>query len=167
MILRVLAWVVMIGYAIHFASQLYHFGLEVAYWDFYRQPPDDSEGRPLLEGLDLWNYISVMSFVLILSGMFVFLWYRVIELLSEININNPFTAGVTKKLEGLAYHLFTIWLIATIGRQVVRRMSLDGDDTLNMVGVSTEFLFTAGIVFIISQIFKHGVALQQEQDLTI
>jgi hypothetical protein len=54
-----------------------------------------------------------------------------------------------------------------IGHQVNKRISLDIDASYDMAQVSTEFLLIAGIVYIISQVYKHGVALQQEQDLTI
>lgn len=40
------------------------------------------------------------------------------------------------------------------------------EEPLDVIKSSDEFRFIAGIVYTISQIFKHGVELQQEHDLT-
>jgi hypothetical protein len=164
MILRVLAWVILVGYAINFASQLFTFGWKVFHPETFGSS-DATNPRSAQDALLI--YIRVMSFILILSGMYVYLWYSVTGLLSGINLNNPFTAEVAKKMEGIAYILFNLWVVSMIGHQVNKRISLDIDASYDVAQVSTEFLLIAGIVYIISQVYKHGVALQQEQDLTI
>jgi hypothetical protein len=159
-VLRVLAWILLAGYAINFASQLFRFG-----WKLFN--PLELNEVVSSEADVLWAYVRVMSFVLILSGMFVYLWYLITNLLSGINLSNPFTPEMVKKLEGVAYLLFNIWLVSMISHQVTKSITLSTDTSLDVVQVSTEWLLIAGIVYIISQVYKHGVALQQEQDLTI
>ncbi|HLP93232.1 MAG TPA: DUF2975 domain-containing protein [Saprospiraceae bacterium] len=164
MILRVLAWVTLVGYAVNFVAQLFRFGWKV----LSQTPPGSAETMASsLTQDNLWDYVRVMSFILVLSGMFVYLWYWVTKLLSGMSLSNPFTMEVAQKMEGIAYILFNIWVVSMIGSQVTRHISLDIDGSWDVVQVSTEFLLIAGIVYIISQVYKHGVALQQEQDLTI
>lgn len=163
-ILRVLAWITLVGYAVNFASQLFRFG-----WKILSQTsPGSAENMTSsIAQHNLWDYVQVMSFTLVLSGMFVYLWYWVTKLLSGMSLSNPFTIEVAKKLEGIAYILLNIWVISMIGNQVTRHIALNIDSTWDVVQVSTEFLLIAGIIYIISQVYKHGVSLQQEQDLTI
>lgn len=166
-VLRVLAWMAMIGYAVNLGSQVICFGVSFTNPAASKQIPGIDQNLLKLLQYNFRFYVFAMSFVIALSAMFVYLWYVVITLLSKLNIKSPFTFEVSKKLEKIAYWLFAIWLVGFIGENYVDWLSKSMGEQLNIIKVANEFLFTAGIVYIISQIFKHGIEIQEETNLTI
>jgi hypothetical protein len=108
-----------------------------------------------------------MSFIIALSVMYLNLWYTVVKLLSKLNLKSPFTYDVSKLLSSIAYGLISIWLVGFIGKNYTDWVSKAYGSSINVISHTNEFLFAAGIVFIISQIFKHGIEIQEENLQTI
>jgi hypothetical protein len=81
-------------------------------------------------------------------------------------LSNPFTIGVARQLESLSFISLGIWIIGKAGKAhsswLMKRAG-----AFQTEFESGEFLFMAGLVFIISQVFKRGVELQSENELTV
>jgi hypothetical protein len=167
LILRILAWMGVIGYSVNFGAQAISFGVSFVEPAVAKQIPGVSESLYNLLQQNFRFYTYVMSFVLALSFMFIYLWYQVATLLSKLNIQSPFTISVSKKLEVIAFALFSIWLISFMGENYIHWVSKKMGNPLTVVTAQSEVLFTAGIVYVISQIFKHGIAIQEENLQTI
>ena len=166
-VLRVLAWLGVIGYAVNLGSQLICFAVSFTNPVASKKIPGVAQDLANLLNYNLWFYVLAMSFVIALSAMFVCLWYQVMTLLSKLNIRSPFTSMVSKKLEMIAWWLFAIWVVGFIGETYANWLSKRLGERLNIINIQDEFLFTAGIVYIISQIFKHGIEMQEEYQQTI
>jgi len=166
-VLHILAWIAMIGYAINCGSQVITFVVSLINPDTTKQIPGVVQNLFNLHQSDNTHYVSAMSFVIALSAMSVNLWYLVITLLSKLNINSPFTIDVTRKLEKIAYCLLAIWVVGTIGENYVDWVSKRIGEQLDIISAGNEFLFIAGIVYIISQIFRRGIEIQEEINQTI
>ena len=79
---------------------------------------------------------------------------------------NPFKIEVARIIQRIGYVLLGTWFIAMLsnahtGWLLKKKGALHGD------WVAGEFIFMAGLVFIISQVFKRGVEIQSENDLTV
>jgi len=166
-VLQVLAWMGVAGYAINFGSQLISFVVSVVYPGASKQIPGVEQNVEGLLNYGSRYYLYAMSFVIVVSAMYVSLWYQVATLLSKLNINSPFTIQVAKKIETIAWQLFSIWLVGFIGGNYIDWLAKKMGQPLNILSVGNEILFTAGIVYIISQIFKHGIEIQEENLQTI
>ena len=166
-VLRVLAWLGVFGIALNLGSQVISFIVSFTNPVASKQIPGIPQNLFNLLKYDFRSYAYAMSFVIALSAMFLYVWYQVTMLLTNLNIKNPFTAQVSRKLEGIAYGLLAIWGVGFIGEQYVAWLSKRMGDPLNIITVKGEFLFIAGIVYIISQIFKYGIELQEENQQTI
>jgi hypothetical protein len=90
----------------------------------------------------------------------------VIKVLSTIKMTNPFTMQVAKKLENIAYILILVWVAVLIYNGQLKWLSKDVADLEGKM-FSTELIIYAGLVFVISQIFKKGVEIQTENELTV
>ncbi|MEP7322567.1 MAG: DUF2975 domain-containing protein [Saprospiraceae bacterium] len=166
-VLIVLAWMGFIGYAVNFGSQLISFIVSFGNPEASKHIYRVDQNLISVRQFNFRYYVGVMSFVLVLSIMLMQLWYVVITLLSKLNIKNPFTIEVAKKLEKIAYSLLSIWIVGFIGEKYVDWVSKNMGGPLSIIKATNEFLFTAGIVYIISQIFRHGIELQEENQQTI
>jgi hypothetical protein len=165
--LQVLAWLGVFGYAFNLGSQLISFG--VSFWNPVASKQILGIPQNLLElyNYNFQYYVFVMSFVICMSAMFLYLWYTVVILLLKLNIKSPFTVEVSQKLQRIAYCLLAIWVVGFIGEQYVDWVAKHMGTALNIIKVENEFLFTSGIVYIISQIFKYGIEIQEENQQTI
>ena len=164
-VMHILAWVAFIGYLIEAGAILVSFGVSCI-------NPDAAsnlyKGRNLynLMQFNFWHYTLSVSLMVALSCMKAFVSFLAIKTLSKVNLVNPFKIEVARILERISYVLFGTWFVAMLssahtGWLVSITGELHGDWT------SGEFIFMAGLVFIISQVFKRGVEIQSENDLTI
>lgn len=164
-VMRILAWVAFIGLMIEAGAILVSYGVSCV----------NPEGaRNLYKGINLynlrqfnfWHYTLSVSLMVALLCMKAFVSFLAIKALSKVSLANPFKIEVARILERISYVLFGTWLFAMMKDAHTRWLvnltgELFGDWT------SGEFIFMAGLVFIISQIFKRGVEIQSENDLTI
>lgn len=163
--MHVLAWIAFIGLCIKAGALLVSFGISCF--------------RPiasgyLYEGLDLsgllqfsfWHYALSSCLIIGVAALKAYLVFLVTGMLSSVNLTDPFTAGMARILEQISAVLLFIWLIGLMGR-------LHSHLLLKLTGqhfgteVQGEYLFLAGLVFVISQVFRRGVELQTEHALTV
>ena len=113
-------------------------------------------------------YVYAMCLVIAVSALKAFVWYVVYELLSKLKLQTPFSMEVEKKLERIAYVLFGVWIIGSIFWKIyISYLSKDTGILLPANNSGDEYLFMAGIIYIISQVFKRGIEIQEENDLTV
>lgn len=114
-------------------------------------------------------YFSIgMTLVILISVFKATIWYLIFVLLQKIQIHTPFSMAVTKRLEMLAYLLLAIWIFSGIFlKTYFHYLAADSGINLQIMESADEYFFIAGIVYIISQIFKRGIEMQEENQLTV
>lgn len=164
-VLNILAWVAFIGYAIEAGATLTTYIVSCF---------NAESAKDLYKGLNLyslrqynfWHYTLSVSFIVALSIMKSFVWLLVAKTISKVNLKNPFTMEVAHTLEKISYILFGTWLVEMLNSAHISwLMKLTGE--LYGSWGSSEFIFMAGLVFVISQVFKRGVEIQSENELTV
>lgn len=113
-------------------------------------------------------YVYAMFIVIAVSALKSTVWYLVVDLLQKLRLQSPFTMLVTEKLEKIAYLLLAIWVIMsligkTYSHYLVEYIKIESP----VITSGDEYLFISGMVYIISQIFKRGVEIQEENELTV
>ncbi|NEM98096.1 DUF2975 domain-containing protein [Pontibacter burrus] len=164
-IMHVLAWIVFIGLLIKTGAILFTFIFS------YFKP---TVAQDLYRGLDLYdlrqasfyNYSLHYSFIVALSAMKAYIAYLVIQTLSKVNLQNPFTAEVAGRVAAISYVLLGSWIVLQLSSAHSKWLAKSTGELLSS-GNGGEYLFIAGLVFIIAQIFKRGVEIQSEQELTV
>lgn len=165
-IMHVLAWVVFVGLMVQSGAIVFGY--------IYSLINPHMAGK-LYTGLnlfelrqsDLVQYTIAMFFLALTPGLKAYIAFAVIKTLSNVNLQNPFTMATVNKLESISYDLVVIWgvrILQNVHREVwLKDLQVD----IGTTGYSGETLFIAGLVFVISQVFKRGVELQSESDLTV
>ena len=88
--------------------------------------------------------------------------------MEKLQLESPFSMKVTKKLEDIAILLASVWVImGIIGKTYAYYLHRATDLQLPGLESGGEYFFIAGIVYIISQIFKRGIEMQEENQLTV
>ncbi len=115
-----------------------------------------------------WYYMQLMSMIIATSAIKAWIWFLIFDLLLKIQLKSPFCLFVTKKLETISYMLFSVWLVMIlIGKSYSHNLMKTTGIELSGKYISHEYFFIAGIVFILSQIIKRGVEMQEENQLTV
>jgi hypothetical protein len=113
-------------------------------------------------------YVCAMCLAIAVNALKAIIWFVVFELLSKLKLQTPFSMVVEKKLERIAYLLLAVWIISNIfWKTYINYLSKDTGIQLPVVNNGDEYLFMSCMIYIISQIFKRGIEIQEENDLTV
>ncbi len=163
-IMHVLAWVAFIGLSIKAGAIIVSYFLSFG---------NENAGKDLYEGINYFAYkqnntthysILVMYRVLQFSVQ-AYVAFLVIKLLSNLNIQKPFNNNALKWMQRITYCLITLWAIVVIHN--IHVGVLEASTGVKATLLSSEFVYIAGIVYVFSLLFKRGLELQSENDLTI
>lgn len=132
----------------------------------------------LFEGLDLsalfesdkGHYILFVALLIALSGLKAYMAYLVIRLFSKIDIKQPFNttaSGLITNISGVALNTGILAIIGDIYIKWLYKKPVDLHNLYQHLDNGGEILFLAGIIFVIAKIFKKGVEIQSENELTV
>jgi hypothetical protein len=163
--INVVTWIAFIGLCIQSGAILVSYGVSVV---------NPEAAKHLYPGLYLYNlaqfdfghYTLIVFFKATVYGLEAYVAYLLIKILSTIKLSNPFTMDIALRLEKISYFLFGTWVIAMFYDLHMAWLA-ERVTGLDKNYISGEFIFMAGVVFVISQIFKKGVEIQSENELTV
>lgn len=164
-VMNVFAWIAFIGLMVKAGAILVAFGVT------WFKP---EAAKNLYEGLDLQSLreysmlqysISVLMMVTIII-LESYTAYLVIKVLSKIKMASPFTIAVANIIERISYFMLVMGGIAIFYSTHLGYMMKEVPG-LHKSFEPGEFIFMGGIVFVIAQIFKKGVEIQTENELTV
>ena len=118
------------------------------------------------------NYLGRLIFYYVLSAIKIYFIIKVWQLaknaLTIINIDKPFTREISHIIEKIAFWMIVIGTMDFIINFFVMtlEMLVKNHHKINFSPDLT-YLFGVGIIYFISQIFKRGVEIQAENELTV
>ena len=164
-LMNIVAWLAVAGFIIKAGAILISYSISIG----------NPEGaKNLYNGLNMynlrqfniWHYTGVILHMIILLGLEAYTAFLVTRVLSKIKMANPFTIEVSKILERISYVILAIWVVSILYNSHVVWLAKQVTGAQPDL-ISDEFLLIAGVVFVFSQIFKKGVELQSENELTV
>lgn len=167
--LQIVAWLIFVGLCIEAGALLVNFCFSIYKPEIVKnlyQKLDLSE----LYQRSKWVYFGVYSFILFISFLKAHLFYIVIKLVHKLDLAKPFSQFVSEKISQISYYTLSIGIISYIARGVTRNMQHHGFDIDNLNRFwadSQAFILMAAILYVIAAIFKKGIELQNENDLTV
>lgn len=168
-ILQVIAWIIFVGLCIEAGGLFVNFGFSIF------KPSSIQYLYQKMDLSDIYNqsqfvFYSLYSFILIISTLKAYLFYLVIILILKLDLSNPFNEVVSKKIDQISYFILSIGLLSYLARQISNKLLHQGFDTLEVNqfwGDSQAYILMSAVVFIIASIFKRGIELKKENDLTV
>ncbi len=164
--MNVIFWIVFIGLCIETGALLVSL--------FVSLFVNPEAAQNLYLGLDLFDvykidvesYIGVASFMIALTAMKAYLAYLVVKLFLKFDLNYPFNEKTASIISKISTYALSIAVVAIIADQYGARLFKKGI-VLQIDWGAQEFLFFGGIIYIIALVFKKGVEIQNENELTI
>ena len=167
--IQVICWLIFFGYCIQTGALIFNY-------IFSLFKPIATHNLHL--GLDLSElylksksiYIFVFILMIVISALKAYLFYVVLKLFKTLNITKPFSNSVNRIILKITYYTFSIGIISIIAQEFTDQLSNKGYN----VGIverywndGAGYLVMTAILFVISFIFKKGIELQIENDLTV
>lgn len=167
--LKIIAWFIFVGLCIEAGGLLVNFIFSIY---------DPSIVPRLYQKLDLsglyrhsrWGFFMLYSYILLIALLKAFLFYLVIILVTKLDMSKPFNEFTSRQILRISYITFSIGLISMIAHKTIDRIAYRDFDAglLNsFIGNGQAFILMAAVVYVIGQIFKRGIDLQVENDLTV
>ena len=163
--MNVVCWIAFIGLCVQSGGILVSYGVSVSNPEAAKHLFDKLDLYNL-EQFDFWHYTLIVMFKAVIYALEAYVAYLLIKVLSVIKLSNPFTMEIALKLEKISYFLFATWVTAMFYDLHMAWLA-ERVTGLEKNYNSGELLFMAGVVFAISQIFKKGVEIQSENELTV
>jgi hypothetical protein len=160
-ILVVVVWIAFIGLCIQAGTQLILFGIDLMRTQFLGNV--DGSKASVLEH---WPNATISILSIVIAALKAYLFYWVIKITTQINIEKPFNPLVGKyiyKMSQIALQIGVLGLIVHVCAKILFKKGLTVPD----YGSGHEYLFFAGILYLIAQIYRRGIALQRENELTV
>lgn len=164
-IMNVIAWIIFIALSIQTGA------IAVSWFVSLHNPV---AAKNLYMGLSFFNvrqydighYSTVVAFVVTLSALKAFIAYLGVRIFSKLNFSKPFSAEIANAIEKISQVSFGAGLMALVANAYGQWLIEQGV-ALDYYWASEEFLLLGGIIFIVAQVFKRGIEIQAENDLTI
>ena len=165
-VMNIIFWIVFIGLCLETGALL--VSLFVTLFINSNGAEDTYMGLNLLDlyNFNVEHYIGVASFSITLSALKAYLAYLVIRLFMKFDLNYPFNEKTASVITQMSHYALSIGVVAIIAENYANRIMRQGL-TLQIDWGAEQFLFFAGIIYIIALVFKKGVEIQSENELTI
>lgn len=165
-ILKVVSWVLFIGLCIYTGAILTSLTISLF--------ADSEAAKDLYMGMDLsylqsynpGHYIALVSLIVTLAALKAYLFFQVVKIISKVNVIHPFTEEISRSISKIGSIALQIGITAIITDGYAKWL-MKKELSFTYKDGGTEFLLLAAIVYIIAQIFKRGIELQSENELTI
>ena len=169
----ILAWLIFVGVSIEAGGWIFStfYTLEINAVNAHRSWP----------GLDLWSLYSYgrgyflveMLQIILVSLMRAVLFYLIIDILQnkKLDVARPFSQNIGRFLFRTSYLSLLIGLFSWIGARYSEWLGSKGVklpdlEYLRLAGADV-WLFMGVTIFVIAQIFKRGIEIQTENELTV
>jgi hypothetical protein len=167
--LHIVAWVIFVGLCIEAGGLIVNFVFSIYNPEFVRnlyQKLDLSE----MYNRSKWSFFEIYSFILVVAISKAYLFYIVIMLMHKIDLLKPFNNFVSEQIIKMSYCTFFIGMLSYVARQTAQNLQKHGYaiDNLNQFWADSQaFILMAAVIYVIATIFRRGVEIQNENDLTV
>jgi len=167
--IQVICWLIFLGYCIQTGALLFNF-------IFSLFKPIATHNLHL--GLDLSElylksktfYTSVLTAGIVISALKAYLFFVTLKLFKSLNITKPFSENVKGIILKITYYTLSIGIISIIAQQFVSKLVGKGYNVglfARYLNDGESYLLMSAILFAIALIFRKGIELQNESDLTV
>ncbi|WP_160717925.1 DUF2975 domain-containing protein [Chitinophaga solisilvae] len=171
-VLYVLSWIIFVGLCIVAGGYITNAFFAVVNPGIVKNLWHEADLSELLQ-YDTGHFLVEMLIMSVVAVLKALLFYQIISILhnKKINLHQPFSAALKQFTFRLSYTAlliglfswsgvnYTEWLIKLgVKMPDIRELRLDGADV---------WLFMSVILFVIAHIFKRGIEMQTENELTV
>lgn len=167
--LHVISWIIFIALCYQTGALMFNY----AFMQFRVFPPENQ--YLILDLTELFTqselYFGLLFGLAIgVNGLKAYTFYLITLIFQYLNIHKPFSHEMSRLISKISYYIFAVGILGVVAQGVTDELAKQGFPVEN-ANVHWDdysaFLMMAAVVFVIAQIFKKGLELQSENDLTV
>ncbi len=169
MLITVIIWSIFIGLCIQAGTLLFTLA-----YSFVKP----TVAQDLYEGLNLyslrtqhtWFYGGLVTLILSIAILKAQLFYTMIRIFLKINLVHPFSKEIAKQISRLSYIAFEIGIFiffTNFSASWLIKRGFEVDGVQSFLSGAFEYFLLSALIFAIAQVFKRGVEIQAENELTV
>ena len=171
--LIVISWIIFVGLCVQAGGFIFN-----AFFTLSLEPAAASKYWLEVDLSSVYNYnqtyfVILISLMIIATVMKAIVFYFIINLFNDktLNLSMPFNETVKQFISTVAYlalgiGLFSFWGAKFTEQLVTQGLQMPDVAHLSLSGADV-WLFMCVILFVIAQIFKRGIEIQNENELTV
>jgi hypothetical protein len=167
--LLIVAWIIFVGLSIEAGGLIVNFFFSLYKPEFVQNLYQKLDLNEMYEN-SKFAFFGIYSFILYVSIFKAYLFYIVTQLMHKMDLSTPFNTYVSRKISQISYYTLSVGIISYIGSQFAKNLMHRGFaiENLNQFWADSEaFILMGAVIYIIATIFKKGVEIQNENDLTV
>lgn len=165
-VITVIVWIIFVGLSIEACGLLVNFIVSLLNPDITNNLYNKLNLMQMYENSRL-DYIRTYSFILVIAFLKAVLFLVIIYLMHKIDLKKPFSAFVAKQISTMSYITLSVGLLSYIYLKWSEELRILYPELQAYSDDSQAYVFMGCVLYIIATIFKRGVELQTENDLTI
>ena len=169
----IVSWIIFIGVSVEAGGFIFN-----TFYTLFINPEDAHKFYMQIDLSELYNYdqsrfVTLTSLMIIAAIMRALMFYIIVKIFDDkkLNLAQPFNETVKGFVLKIAYLALGIGLFSYWGEKVTVRLVNQGikmPDLQNLsLGGADVWMFMGITLLVIAEIFKKGIELQNENDLTV
>lgn len=173
-VLQVLSWILFIGLCVEAGGMIVNtfitlFINPAGVQNFW----EEKEYLSRLHSFDSGHFMVITLIMIIVAVLKTIMFYLIVKVFTDkkLNISRPFSSALRRFIVLQAYLALGIGLFSHYGYKYSAWLNGQGAGPADVqalhIGGADVWLFMAVILFVIAQVIKKGIEVQNENDLTI
>ncbi|MFN3758704.1 MAG: DUF2975 domain-containing protein [Algoriphagus aquaeductus] len=167
--LHVISWIIFIALCYQTGALMFNY----AFMQFRVFPPENQ--YLILDLTELFSqselYFGLLFGLAIgVNGLKAYTFYLITLIFQYLNIHKPFSHEMSRLISKISYYIFAVGILGVVAQGVTDELAKQGFRVAKAYvhwDDYSAFLMMAAVVFVIAQIFKKGLELQDESELTV
>lgn len=167
--LYTVAWLIFVGLSIEGGGLIINFVYSLYKPDVVQNLYQKLDMMPIFYK-SKWSFWGLYIFILSIALLKVVLFYILIVLMHKIDLKKPFSTFASKQIMRVSYFTLLIGILGYIAKKITTSLNNNGFSTPHLDQFwsdSQAFILMGSVVYIIATIFKKGVEIQNENELTV
>lgn len=172
-VLNILSWILFIGICIQAGGFIFN-----AFFSLALNPAGASKfwqevDLSALLAYDRGYFLVVTLLMTIVTVLKAIMFYLIVKILNDkkLNMSQPFSREMGRFIANICFlafgiGLFSLWGVNYTMWLIKQGVEIPAIQDLQMGGADV-WLFMGAILFVIAQIFKRGIEIQEENELTV
>ena len=168
-VLHIIAWIIFVGLAIEAGGFIVNFFFSLNKPELVQNLYQKLDLIPILQDNQAIFFL-LYAFILSISILKVLLFYILVMLMHKMDLQKPFSDFVARQFSRISYFTLAIGFLGYAAGKATNHLNHYGYATTHLDKLwsdSQAFILMGAVVYIIATIFKKGVAIQNENDLTV
>ncbi|MCU0402718.1 MAG: DUF2975 domain-containing protein [Algoriphagus sp.] len=167
--LHVISWIIFIALCYQAGALVFNY----AFMQFRVFPPENQYLILDLSQLfvqDEFLFGLLFTIAIGITALKAYTFYLITQIFAYLNLHKPFSREIASLISKISYYIFVVGIVGAIASGIHQDLANQGYPVQNAMEYWDDysaFLMMSAVVFVIAQVFKKGLEIQAENDLTV